>query len=57
VPCAQDVNTVSGAPPASLPSAHRAEEARKPLIAGYDLLRTIGSGGMGVVWEAIEHHF
>ena len=57
MPCAHDVNTVSGAPPASLPSAHRAEEARKPLIAGYDLLRTIGSGGMGVVWEAIEHRF
>ena len=28
-----------------------------PLLAGYDLVRVIGHGGMGVVWEAIEHRF
>lgn len=29
----------------------------KPVLAGYDLIRAIGKGGMGVVWEAIEHRF
>lgn len=29
----------------------------KPALAGYDLIRPIGRGGMGVVWEAIEHRF
>ncbi|HSO31238.1 MAG TPA: protein kinase [Labilithrix sp.] len=50
-----DAATVSGGP--SLPGARRPDEAVKPRIAGYDLVRTIGSGGMGVVWEAIEHRF
>ena len=32
-------------------------EQNKPILAGYDLVRAIGRGGMGVVWEAIEHRF
>lgn len=32
-------------------------EQTRPVIAGYDLVRPIGRGGMGVVWEAIEHRF
>jgi serine/threonine protein kinase len=28
-----------------------------PVVAGYTLVRVIGRGGMGVVWEAIEHRF
>jgi serine/threonine protein kinase len=28
-----------------------------PQIAGFELVRLIGRGGMGVVWEAVEHRF
>jgi eukaryotic-like serine/threonine-protein kinase len=49
-----DLPTVAG-PPLTLP--FDALHETKPEIAGYDLLRPLGSGGMGVVWEAIEHRF
>lgn len=26
-----------------------------PIVAGYDVTRLIGQGGMGVVWEAVDH--
>ena len=47
-----DAATVAGKTPTlDLPSGD------KPAIAGYDLIRELGRGGMGVVWEAIEHRF
>ena len=55
---AQEMPTVTGFPPAdpTLPAAEVAS-ASKPALAGYDMVRAIGRGGMGVVWEAIEHRF
>ncbi len=26
-----------------------------PFVAGYDIVRLVGQGGMGVVWEALDH--
>ncbi|MBX3186246.1 MAG: serine/threonine protein kinase [Labilithrix sp.] len=40
----------------TVPIAPVADEA-KPVVAGYDMVRVLGRGGMGVVWEAIEHRF
>lgn len=28
-----------------------------PVVPGYDLVRVIGRGGMGIVWAAVEHRF
>jgi serine/threonine protein kinase len=54
---AQETPTVTGASAGvTLPAAEVADES-KPVVAGYDLVRAIGRGGMGVVWEAIEHRF
>jgi len=41
---------------ATLPAAGLVDQ-KKPVVAGYDLVRAIGRGGMGVVWEAVEHRF
>ena len=55
---AQETPTVTGRPlaGATVPTAEVVDQS-KPVIAGYDLVRAIGRGGMGVVWEAIEHRF
>ena len=38
-----------------VPSVARSSRRGQPSIAGYDLVRVIGKGGMGIVWEALEH--
>jgi serine/threonine protein kinase len=55
---AQDMPTVTGLRSGgeTLPTAEIVDQ-QKPVLAGYDLVRAIGRGGMGVVWEAIEHRF
>lgn len=56
---AEETPTVVGGPPsigATVPRTSLVEQS-KPVVAGYDLVRAIGRGGMGVVWEAIEHRF
>jgi eukaryotic-like serine/threonine-protein kinase len=57
----REVATVIGSPATALAGAtvpHVAPvEQSKPIVAGYDLIRQLGRGGMGVVWEAIEHRF
>lgn len=55
---AQEMATFAGpsAVPATGPQGGLPDEAR-PAVAGYDLVRAIGRGAMGVVWEAVEHRF
>jgi len=59
----EDLPTIAGPqviPPQAIGSTFPVKgqiESVKPLLAGYDLVRAIGRGGMGVVWEAIEHRF
>ena len=53
-----DTVTVAGPPSLGVTFPTKGDPNEiKPVVAGYDLVRTIGRGGMGVVWEAVEHRF
>jgi eukaryotic-like serine/threonine-protein kinase len=41
--------------PLSASGAARARARVAPIVAGYEIGRMLGKGGMGVVWEAFEH--
>ena len=52
---ASEVATLLGSPEPVEPEAGALADTGALTIAGYDLVRVLGRGGMGVVWEAIEH--
>ncbi len=52
LPQASTLTVFTGQEPASAHASLPSDGA--PIVFGYDLVRVIGQGGMGVVWEAIE---